>query len=611
MFIRLIIASFFTLTISDIVSSVKYKNIGDCYYYDDIYGKSNLTLICVREIRETTLFKPYDTTVCLNQNQCNDCADGFFKFMIGRITFENCDLQQIPTDMFKVYDNVRIFNISDLGIDTLQPDHFIDAIHLTTLNASFNKIDEIVADLFAHSLDILHVDFSFNVIKNLHPHAFGVGNHLKTLNLSHNNLSELSVETFQKLTELTHLQLSHNQIAELPSFLFHKNDKLIEVDLSQNKIEKIDNFAFAGDFKLKKLNMSHNQLTAFHRRFSDNHSNLTHLDLSDNRIGALKGDTFESLRILMVLDLSSNLLNKLDNKTFGKLVMLKQLNLSHNKLDEITWGTFSTLIQLEILDLSNNDLKMLDAFILPAQTNLLDILSIANNELRELNGFNSARIPNTKIIGIDNNPFNCSYLDKLFQSITWKHLDAISKRIQCSSSNDISKSSDSSEDSTFSWMQVSTDADEIASTDEMNQTEMLTVNSDEIEIGKEGNVAGKPDGKIGQKSEEITDERTEKEKTNIENAKETVAQSMKIENDNTLTFVNIKNDLNKLKHYLYILVCIITVCFTITALLFTRLIRQTQILQKERTKAEIDVKYTIDSNGVDNHAYEVIEFTKN
>lgn len=590
--IRIILTVLLLSTINHVTASIKYQYIGECYYDDGNYAESNLTLICVKENRETTLFKPYDKSICLNQPSCsgNDCKDGFYKFMVGRITFKNCALPKIPSKIFKIYDNVRILNMSALGTESLELENFMEARHLTNLNASFNKIIEIGSDLFADAEKLTNVDFSFNQIIKFHSHAFSAGNHLKFLNLSHNNISGLSVETFQKLVELRLLRLDHNQLSELPSFLFHKNEKLTDVDFSCNRIEKIDDFAFAGDFKLERLNISHNQLTTFQKRFSDNHSNLKHLDISNNRINRIKPDTFENLRDLLLLDISNNLIKKLDNRTFSSLVKLEQLFLSRNNLTEIDFGTFSSLLSLRILDLSKNILKTLDVNILPLQSNLLELLEIADNQLKELSGFTSLRIPNTKIIGIDSNRFNCTFLDHLFQAITWKHLDSISIRIECDSGNGSTETTTETvnfdENATFSWIDESINSTAVAPVDKISIDEQ-NVNSTIVHLESKATM---------QKS----------------------VQSIKYGNNQTIN----DHELTLVKKYLYILICVITVGFTITALLFTRLIYHTKILEKERQerRPDFDVKYYVEAakpielpesiNSADNHTYEVIEILK-
>lgn len=569
---HLIFVIFFVSSIDHFVNAIRYPYIGDCYYdKGSFYAESNLTLVCEKDIRETTLFKQYDKSVCHNRNECfdSDCREGFYKFMVGRITFKNCELAQIPNNIFKVYENVRIFNMSGLGTQTFLREHFSDAKLLKKLNASHNEIIEIPSNLFVNCAEISEVDLSWNKIAHFDAHAFAVGNHLKYLYIAHNNISTLSVETFQKLTELKQLSISHNQITELPSFLFHKNEQLTEVDLSSNKIRKIDDFAFAGDFKLKSVNLSSNQLTTFQKRFSDNHANLTHLDLSHNRISTLKADTFENLRDLQMLDLSGNMLNKLDSKTFENLKSLEVVNLSRNRLTEIQAGMFATLVNMHILDLSFNALKVLNAVALPTQANQLELMVIGNNQLHELIDFTSERIPNTKIIGIDSNLFNCTYLDVLFQSITWKHLDSILKRIECNSANE---TADLSENSTLVWTLETTTTSDISTI---------------------------PDPE--EKSEEFV-------MTNDDN-ENCIDLACLLEYQ-----MQTDRELKSLKSYFYILVCVVTIGFTIAVLGFMRLHIEMHYMSKIillYKQPQYDVKYTAQPpDGVENHAYETIEIRK-
>lgn len=235
---------------------------------------------------------------------------------------------------------------------------------------------------------------------------------LHTLNMTYLGLTLFAVDMFSYAERMVRLNAAHNEIVELPSFLFHKNEKLIEIDFSFNKIKLIDDYAFAGDFKLQKLNLSHNQLITLNVKVTDNLSKLKYLDIANNRISILEANSF------------------------GKIQKLVQLNLSANNISEIKPRTFSSLTYLEILDLSRNQLKTLKTDILPTQLNQMKLLSIGHNQLQELVGFNSARILNLKISGIDSNHFNCSYLDTLFKLITWKHLSEISNRINCNSNNE-------------------------------------------------------------------------------------------------------------------------------------------------------------------------------
>lgn len=435
----------FFATIS--VQCVKFANVGYCYYYEGNLFNSNLTLGCVENLRDSNLLTPYEKSKCRNSFLCEgeylSCKDGFYKFKVGSLRFENCEFDEFPAQTFQAYRNTHTINMSDLGLQRLSVDSFIEATNLQKFIASHNQIEIVTKHLFHRSVRLADVDLSSNKIYHFDVDVFPAQNALATLNLSSNNITSLSVDIFQKLNQLAQLRLSHNQIEEIPSFVFHKTEKLVEIDFSFNAIRRIDDFAFAGDFNLTTLNLAHNYITGLNREIFDNHINLKHLDISSNQMTVLHGDIFKTLTNLTHLDLSNNPLNTLPNALFENLVKLETLNLSRTMLIEIGCGMFAQLTELKILDLSNNLLKTIDANIFPTSLTNLASLSIANNQLKELNGFTTERLLNTKIIGIDRNQFSCSYFKALFKAITWKHLDMISTRINCSSVENVTKSSQS------------------------------------------------------------------------------------------------------------------------------------------------------------------------
>lgn len=407
------------------IFSLNYQNIGDCYHYDaDYAGSCNLTLICVENAQENNFFEPSTVSVCpLSSNN-------FEKYWIGTLNFQNCEWSEIPNHpIFEIYYNVHTFNVSHLGLTALHPENFVQSNNMTKLIASHNKIVNISSNLFCDSLDLSVVDLSFNGITQIDPDAFSPDNHVLILNLVFNRISELSIDFFKKLRELKYLHLTHNQIVKIPPFLFHSSPNLVEVDFSFNQIGKIEDFAFFGDVSLEKLNLSHNQITEFHKQIVENHSDLKDLDISWNKITEIKTDTFKNLQNLVLLDLSGNSLNGINNTTFFTLIKLQQLNLSRTSLSEVQPGTFSHQINLQTLDLSTNNIKTLNSNILPAQLNQLKWLFIENNQLREMNGFTSASF--TKIIGVASSKFECSFLDKGTEIITWFRLETVSRPMKC------------------------------------------------------------------------------------------------------------------------------------------------------------------------------------
>ncbi|XP_055301910.1 leucine-rich repeat transmembrane neuronal protein 4-like [Sitodiplosis mosellana] len=165
------------------------------------------------------------------------------------------------------------------------------------------------------------------------------------------------------------------------------------------------------------------------------YQNIHTFNMSYLGLETVPDDLFSDAAKLIRLDLSSNRIDTLAEKAFEKCQKLELLNLSGNILSEIKLGVFSSLTNLQTLDLSENRLNTLDINVLSMQLDQMKLLSIRNNQLQELNGFNSTRIVNMKIVGIDSNRFNCSYLKTLIQSINRTHLDVVSNRNECSPGN--------------------------------------------------------------------------------------------------------------------------------------------------------------------------------
>ncbi|XP_031634761.1 chaoptin-like [Contarinia nasturtii] len=378
---KLMLLVLISLCANFLVCSGKYQQIGDCNYFDSVYGNCNLTLVCTEYVRNRDLFTSGTKPICMNQHLYDEYEDGFGKSWIGKIEFENCDRPQIPRNIFELYSNVHTFNISHLSLQTIDLDGFSSVKNIFELFATHNEIAELPSDLMKLTPRLFNADFSFNRIKTINPTAFHSG--LQFLNLCHNNISELSGRMTEHLNGMTHLLLCHNQINEIPSLLLHNMKMLRDLDFSFNNISKINNFAFSGEMLLERLNLSHNHLTVLEpKMFRD-----------------------ENLQSVLHLDLSNNLIT------------------------EIKPNTFLTLTHLHTLNLSQNKLKALNADVLSPRTNNLNLLSITNNRMQELNGFTNTRIPNAKIIGISE--FNCTYFNRLFQSLSWKHVDVIYKLIDC------------------------------------------------------------------------------------------------------------------------------------------------------------------------------------
>lgn len=191
--------------------------------------------------------------------------------------------------------------------------------------------------------------------------TFSTYGNLKTL-----NISNVGLEIFDVIHGAENLEAvfaKFNKFTEIPSGLFTHSKNLVQLDLSHNSIDRIDPFAFADLARLKNLNVSWNKITTILPTLFNNQVNLE------------------------ILDLSHNQLNVLDAQLFNQVLNLVSLDLSHNQFKRINFELFSGLINLLSMNLNGN-------------------------QLTDMDGFKIYSNPKLKSFGINNNSFNCSYLEK-------------------------------------------------------------------------------------------------------------------------------------------------------------------------------------------------------
>lgn len=303
-----------------------HEYVGQCFYYEySCPYRCNLTFICVENELETNFFKPDANVICRNSRY------GISKTSIGTINFLDCEQPPIPSNIFEMYTSVHTFNISYLGLTSLQVDDFEGAKNLVRFIAAHNEITEIPSFLFHKTEKLVDVDFSWNRIERIDDFAFYSDIHLEKLNLSYNRLTGLSKQILDIHSNLTHLDLSFNQISSLKADTFENLRKLVLLDLSGNLIRKFDSKTFTNLVKLQYLNVSHNNLTE------------------------VKPGTFSSLTKLQTLDLSSNQIRKLDAAILPThSVRLKLLIIERNQLQELNGFTNAHFPDMKIFGIDTN-----------------------------------------------------------------------------------------------------------------------------------------------------------------------------------------------------------------------------------------------------------------
>lgn len=349
-------------------NSAKYGKISDCYFYNMglIFGGDKLTFICAQEVKNI-VFIESEKFHCTNNDM--DLSN----LWPGEVSFEDCKFQRIELNFFKKFPLLRVFNISDVDLETFPTREMQDAKNITKFYASHNRLKEIPALAFVNANNLRLIDFSNNTIQKVDDVAFASATNLESLDLSQNDLSEFGDQILKPL------------------------------------------------FNLRSLNLSYNKISKFDFEFLVA-PNLLALDLANNKLSALNANSFHNITNLVILNLSFNPIGNLNVTTFAFLLNLQILNLRHTNISSIEMGTFSHQHNLVTLDLSENALKMLDFKLFFPIMHDLRSLYLGENQLVDLQGFRNSLFPKLNLLDMKNNLFNCSYLEHFMETVNWEHL---------------------------------------------------------------------------------------------------------------------------------------------------------------------------------------------
>lgn len=249
------------------------------------------------------------------------------------------------------------------------------------------------------------------------PNFFQKFHDVRTLSMIDVDIQKFDGETLQNVTKLQNLIVSNNQIDEIKSRQFSNAPNLEFVSFSNNSIERIDLLAFAGVTNLKKLDLSNNKLTCLDLQAFVKLINLNYLDLSYNPIGKLNVDTFAHLKELKVLLLKQTNIATIQPGTFAHQKKLMSLDLSENKLKIFDINVFYLNTgNLQTFYINQNKQIGFQSFADLYLVENMQSLYLYKNQLIELNGFRSENFPQLQLLDINDNKFNCSYLQRFMES---------------------------------------------------------------------------------------------------------------------------------------------------------------------------------------------------
>ncbi len=278
---------------------------------------------------------------------------------------------------------VTQLDLSDSGIDALQPQDFRDLGRLQRLYLRGNSLTTLPPSLFHGLVRLEQLGLNSNRLRELPPELLAGLGSLEWLWLNENQLETLPDGVFSGLAELTNLRLAENSLTDLPAGVFSGLGSLEHLSLHGNSLSSLPDGVFGGLSNLSQLWMQENSLTALPEEVFRGLVNLRSLKLDHNLLGALGGGTFLGLRNLRRLTLDSNSLRELPEGVFGGLESLSVLQLRQNRLRTLPKGIFSGLRLLQTLTLDENSLRVLPDGVFDGLSQLVQ-LPLQENDLRTL-----------------------------------------------------------------------------------------------------------------------------------------------------------------------------------------------------------------------------------
>uniref|UniRef100_A0A1A9W6S5 Uncharacterized protein n=1 Tax=Glossina brevipalpis TaxID=37001 RepID=A0A1A9W6S5_9MUSC len=390
--------------------------------------------------------------------------DNLFQFpdvtVITELRLQNCFIPILVNGMFANFNNLKLLEISDSHLATLDEHALQGLMHLHFLSLARNNLSEVKSWSNEQISSLTHLDLSGNVVRNLSSNSFYRYPNLQHLNIAANLLVDIESDIFDRMPMLKHLNLAQNHLLAIEKTDFYGMSRITHLLLQENAIEFIESEAFFTNAQLRvlrldgnklrqvgflqnrnfhrllHLNLSHNTIeTVDEMQFLDD-SDLNELDLSYNRLMKIKAENFKGLQNLELLNISNNFLQRINVDTFQMLISLKYVHLNNNNITQLHVNTFNIRTHsLRYINLSHNQLRSVDAALFNNLSNL-DFLDLSGNQLQQHefidslanimkhnrltlnlsdNGFRSLNMTSLKAyeqVELSNNRWSCKWLIK-------------------------------------------------------------------------------------------------------------------------------------------------------------------------------------------------------
>ncbi|XP_062708369.1 transforming growth factor beta activator LRRC33-like [Aedes albopictus] len=327
------------------------------------------------------------------------------------ITFRKSILHYLPKSLIDAYPSMKLLNLNQLEIVTIEDSAFDNATQLENLFLEGNRLQTLPAKVLNGARKLKQLILTNNDINTI-TYNFGSNSFLNDLSINGNKIDQLP--TFQYIPRLKTFNGSNNTFAHIDKNQFIRQIQIENIDLSHNQLTNLD--LTLSSRNLQAVDISNNKLTSLKITLQMEYLNignnvlstlvtngeclLKSLILSSNKLASQPN--FINCQLMEVLDVSKNTMETFEYSE--KFENLKELNLAHNNILEFVIPTAPRRPhKLISLDLSHNRLSYLSS--LSFFTSLKELRLNSNQFL----GIQQQSLPRTvENLFVSNNQWICA-----------------------------------------------------------------------------------------------------------------------------------------------------------------------------------------------------------
>lgn len=216
-----------------ILPSFIVSHTHDCYYNDKT---KHVEYVCNGNLGENFDHRNKEFLYCHN-----------YTLAINRSEIESIDLQDCLIAEFidkrlylEPFENLRVLNISFMGLEDLPEVQFLNNRKLERIIASHNKLTSLRSYTFDPTRELNEIDFSYNQISLINSVMFNnPTKKLKIVNFANNEIEFFWPWTFVNLLDLEVLNLNNNHIKHLGCQFLSTLTERKSLDIWINTLEEV------------------------------------------------------------------------------------------------------------------------------------------------------------------------------------------------------------------------------------------------------------------------------------------------------------------------------------------------------------------------------------